>query len=127
MFRAIVATLARMQGGMLSHESDNREADDLRARTHQEITNRRKRFPCRFIIVLERPGRLKTSAVIVRIPVKTELIICNRLCVCALNESRTTNTSDQNEVSRLHLELLEPVAEQELQEPAGRTEALAGR
>ena len=42
----------------------------------------------------------------------------------ALNEARTANTSDQNEVSRLHLELAEPAAEQER---AGRTEALAGR
>ena len=41
-----------------------------------------------------------------------------------LNEARTANTSDQNEVSRLHLEIAEPAAEKE---PAGRTEALAGR
>ena len=82
LFRAIVATVARMRGGMLSHAAVIREADDLRARTHQEITNRRRRFPWRFVIVLDIPDNLKTSAAIVRIPVKTEWITSFRRCVC---------------------------------------------
>ena len=45
----------------------------------------------------------------------------------ALNTARTANTSDQNEVSLLHLVLPEATAEQELREPAGRTEAFADR
>ena len=41
-----------------------------------------------------------------------------------LNEARTANTSDQNQVSRLHLKIAAPAVEQE---PAAEAEALAGQ
>ena len=44
LFRAVVATMARMKGSILSHEAETGEADDLRARTYQEITGRRREW-----------------------------------------------------------------------------------
>ena len=44
LFRAIVVTVARMQGSMLSHEAETLEADGLRASTYQEITGRRREW-----------------------------------------------------------------------------------
>ena len=39
-----MVTVARMQGGVLSQEDETRQADDLRAKTYQEITVRRREW-----------------------------------------------------------------------------------